>query len=103
MTGTGKDIRESRSNRPPLPRQVQEHLGQKLRAQLYEDAPKPQYLGDPAIPREFDSLIERIESMEKELADLRHEPPPLDRAGECKVCSAGDLCCESETMHEAAH
>jgi len=65
MTGTGKDIRESRSNRPPLPRQVQEHLGQKLRAQLYEDAPKPQYLGDPAIPREFDSLIERIESQDR--------------------------------------
>jgi len=65
MTGTGKGIRETRSNRPPLPRQVQEHLAQKLRAQLYEASPKPQYLGDPVIPREFDSLIERIENQDR--------------------------------------
>lgn len=65
MTVNGKDVRKVRSNRPPLPRQVQEYLGLKLRAQLYEDSPKPQYLGDPAIPREFDSLIARIEARDR--------------------------------------
>jgi len=49
------------SNRPPLPRPVQEHLGRKLRAQLYETGERPQYLGDPVVPREFDPLIEKIQ------------------------------------------
>ncbi|HEX6735550.1 MAG TPA: serine O-acetyltransferase [Azonexus sp.] len=58
-------------------------------------------LPDP-VAKSIACLIERIESLETELADLRHAAPPPDRAGECKVCSAGDLCCESETLHEAA-
>lgn len=65
MSVTGDDPRKARSNQPPLPRQIQEHLGQTLRAQLYEVSPKPQYLGDHAVPREFDSLIERIEMRDR--------------------------------------
>jgi hypothetical protein len=53
------------SNQPPLPRPVQEHLGQKLRAQLYEEGDKPQYLGDPAVPRHFDPIIEKIEQKDR--------------------------------------
>lgn len=52
-------------NQPPLPRLVQEHLGRKLRAELYETGDKPQYLGDPAMPREFDPLIEEIVKKER--------------------------------------
>jgi hypothetical protein len=36
---------------PILPKPVQEHLGQKLRAQYYETSDRPAYVGDPAIPR----------------------------------------------------
>lgn len=55
-------------------------------------------LPDP-VARSIACLIERIESMEKELAELRHEAPPAEHSGECLSCTAGDLCCENEAMH----
>ena len=57
---------------------------------------------DP-VAKSIACLIERIETLEKELAELRHEPAPADHAGECRTCSAGDLCCENTEMHEAMH
>ncbi|AXS81455.1 serine O-acetyltransferase [Dechloromonas sp. HYN0024] len=53
---------------------------------------------DP-VAKSIACLIERIEILEKELAEVRHEPPPADHSGECRTCSAGDLCCEHESMH----
>ena len=53
------------SNVPPLPRSVQEHLGQKLRADYYERGDKPKYLGDPALPIEFDPYLYRLEQKER--------------------------------------
>jgi len=53
---------------------------------------------DP-VAKSIACLIERIETMERELAELRHEPPPPDHSGQCNTCSAGDLCCEHEAMH----
>ncbi len=58
-------------------------------------------LPDP-VARSIACLIERIDTLENELAALRQEPAP-NHGGECHTCSAGDLCCESEAMHEAAH
>ena len=55
---------------------------------------------DP-VAKSIACLIERIESLEKELAAVRNEPPPPDHSGDCRNCSAGDLCCENEAMHEA--
>lgn len=55
-------------------------------------------LPDP-VAKSIACLIERIETLEKELAEIRHEPPPPDHSGECRTCSAGDLCCEHEAMH----
>jgi serine O-acetyltransferase len=55
-------------------------------------------LPDP-VAKSISCLLERIESLERELAKVREAPPPPDRAGQCKVCSAGDLCCEHEAMH----
>ena len=37
--------------------------------------------------------------LEKELAEVRNEPPPAEHIDQCKTCSAGDLCCEHESMH----
>lgn len=53
---------------------------------------------DP-VAKSIACLIERIEILEKELAEVRHEPPPPDHSGQCKTCTAGDLCCEHESMH----
>ena len=55
-------------------------------------------LPDP-VAKSIACLIERIETLEKELAELRHEPAPAEHSGECRTCSAGDLCCEHEAMH----
>jgi len=50
-----------RSNVPPLPGNVQDHLGHMLRAEYYERGDKPRYLGDPALPTEFDPYLRRLE------------------------------------------
>lgn len=55
-------------------------------------------LPDP-VAKSIACLIERIETLEKELAELRHEPAPPEHGGECRSCTAGDLCCEHEAMH----
>ena len=55
----------ARSNVPPLPHSVQEHLGQELRAEYFQRGEKPQYLGDPALPLEFDSYLYRLEQVER--------------------------------------
>jgi serine O-acetyltransferase len=55
-------------------------------------------LPDP-VAKSISCLLERIEHLEKELAKIKHEPAPADTTEQCKVCSAGDLCCESEMLH----
>ena len=55
-------------------------------------------LPDP-VAKSIACLIERIESLEKELAILRQETPPPDHSAACQTCSAGDLCCEQEITH----
>lgn len=55
-------------------------------------------LPDP-VAKSIACLIERIETLEKELAEVRNEPPPSNHTGQCKTCTAGDLCCEHESMH----
>ena len=55
-------------------------------------------LPDP-VARSIACLIQRFESMEKELAELRHDAPPSEDSGQCQSCSAGDLCCEHESLH----
>lgn len=49
-------------------------------------------LPDP-VAKSISCLVERIETLEKELAHFRHEKD--SGSEQCKVCSAGDLCCEA--------
>ena len=70
-TSTPFKRRRARSNVPPLPRSVQEHLGQKLRADYYERGDKPKYLGDPALPIEFDPYLYRLEQKERATRIMR--------------------------------
>jgi hypothetical protein len=62
---------------------VQEHLGQKLRAQFYEEGEKPQYLGDPMVPQEFDPIIEKIENKDRARRKAR-----IEQAGKLAVEAA---------------
>ena len=57
---------------------------------------------DP-VAKSIACLIERIETLERELAEVRNEPPPPDHSGDCRTCSAGDLCCENNDLQEAMH
>lgn len=49
----------------PLPKGVQEHLGRQLRSAYNAKAERPAFLGDPAVPPQFERLIRRIEVSEK--------------------------------------
>lgn len=58
-----------------LTRQVQEHLGQRLRSAYNEATGSPTYLGDSALPEPFDSQLRRIEAVET------HQREELRRRG----------------------
>lgn len=55
----------ARKNIPPLPHSVQEHLGWGLRAEYFQRGDRPKYLGDTALPLEFDSHLYRLEESER--------------------------------------
>jgi len=61
-----------------LPRPLQEHLAQKLRSAYHELAEKPAFLGDPAVPVEFEYHLQRLEAVEK----VRHEEKVHNQAVE---------------------
>lgn len=48
-----------------LSKEVQEHIGQQLRTEYDIVAEKPSFLGDPAIPEQFDWQIARLETRER--------------------------------------
>lgn len=68
-TGSQMTVRvhhvRTHSNVPPLPRSVQDHLGRELRAHCFEREDRPKYLGDPALPLEFDPYLYRPEQKER--------------------------------------
>jgi hypothetical protein len=70
-TQTGYLALPARHNVPPLPHSVQEHLEQMLRADYYERGEKPRYLGDSALPVEFDPYLYRLEQKERALRIMR--------------------------------
>lgn len=48
-----------------LPREVQEHLGRRLRTALDIEPGQPAFLGDSNIPPELDGLVRRLEAGER--------------------------------------
>jgi len=65
MTSRGMGLAETQrrkrqNNLPPLPATVLDHLGQKLRATYYEISDRPKYVGDTALPVEFDPYLYRL-------------------------------------------
>ena len=58
------------SNVPSLPSDVRKHLGQMLRAEYYERGDKPRFLGDAALPLEFDPYLDQLEQQQRGLRAL---------------------------------
>lgn len=63
---------ETGAARPPvaregatLPRDVQEHLGRRLRTALHVEEKKPDFLGDSNIPPQFEPYLRRLEAGER--------------------------------------
>lgn len=48
-----------------LPRDVQEHLGRRLRTELSSEAEKPTFLGESSVPPEFEPLVRKLEAGEQ--------------------------------------
>lgn len=48
-----------------LSSEVREHLGQKLRATLRQTSDKPAFLGDDALPPEFEGAIRRLQGQDR--------------------------------------
>jgi hypothetical protein len=70
-----------------LARPLQEHLAQKLRSAYHELADKPAFLGDPAVPVEFEYHLQRLEAVEK----VRHEEKVHNRAVEAVKTALEDI------------
>jgi hypothetical protein len=70
-----------------LARPLQEHLAQKLRSAYHELADKPAFLGDPAVPAEFEYHLQRLEAVEK----VRHEEKVHNRAVEAVKTALEDI------------
>ena len=68
-SGAGEPEGEARRPGSALPPPVQEHLAQQLRAAYQMMAEKPAFLGDPALPPEFDRQIAQLE--ERERSEMR--------------------------------
>jgi hypothetical protein len=78
----------SRSNLPPLPPAVLDHLGQKLRAVYYETGERPKYVGDTALPLEFDPYLYRLYQKERASRVERAESAGLAAVAMALVVSA---------------
>ncbi len=59
----GSDERETKPGGLEAP--VKEHLGRELRAAYGTVEPKPGFLGDPALPPEFDDPVRRLHQSHK--------------------------------------
>ena len=49
----------------PLNAEIREHLGRRLRSTYTIEAEKPAYLGDPAIPPQFERLVLQLEGRDR--------------------------------------
>jgi hypothetical protein len=70
-----------------LPRTLQEHLAQKLRSTYHELAEKPTFLGDPAVPVEFEYHLQRLDAVEK----VRHTEKVHNQAVEAVKAALEDI------------
>jgi hypothetical protein len=94
MSDDGKedDIKSAESGATPesaakLPRPLQEHLARELRSTYHATEDKPAFLGDPAIPVEFEHQLQRLETVEK----VRHTEKVQNKAIEAVKSALEDI------------
>jgi hypothetical protein len=75
------------SNTPSLPTSIQDHLGRLLRAEYYERSDKPRYLGDPALPLEFDPYLHELEQKERAVRTRRIRELGTNAIAAALLCS----------------
>ncbi|WP_133774116.1 hypothetical protein [Enterovirga rhinocerotis] len=56
---------QTRRDGAALPRDIQEHLGRRLRTELHTEAEKPAFLGESAVPPQFEPLVRKLEASER--------------------------------------
>lgn len=61
MPGDQDDHKRKRDG-AALPRDVQEHLGRRLRTALHVEEQKPEFLGDTNVPPQFAPIVRRLEA-----------------------------------------
>jgi hypothetical protein len=62
MSDDATNEKDGGAQPPALDKAVQDHLGQKLRAAYAEVAEKPAFLGDAALPPEFEHKLLEVET-----------------------------------------
>ena len=81
------NVQAGREPAAVLPRPLQEHLAQKLRSAYHELAQKPAFLGDPAVPAEFEYHLQKLEAVEK----VRHTEKVHNQAVEAVKAALEDI------------
>ena len=61
----GDDAAGGRRDGAGLPRDVQEHLGRRLRTELRIETDAPTFLGESSVPPQFEPLVRRLEAGER--------------------------------------
>ena len=59
------DTRDDEGANAALPRDIQEQIGRRLRTELRQDDAKPSYLGETALPPQFEPLVRKLEASER--------------------------------------
>ncbi|WP_375458166.1 hypothetical protein [uncultured Enterovirga sp.] len=62
---TEDDTTEPKRTDAALPRDVQEHLGRRLRTALRIEDEKPAFLGETNVPPQFEPLVRKLEASER--------------------------------------
>lgn len=62
--GDGREVSTKRDG-AGLSRDVQEHLGRRLRTALRVQEAKPSFLGETSLPPEFERIVRRLEAGER--------------------------------------
>jgi len=84
-----QDDDSNRKEDAGLPRDVQEHLGRRLRTELNIEGGKPSFLGDSNLPPQFEPLVRKLEASQNgerqgyeavKRAILGEEPEPAKPA-----------------------
>lgn len=65
MAAAADETDQPKRGEAALPRDVQEHLGRRLRTALRLEEERPAFLGETNVPPQFEPLVRRLEAGER--------------------------------------